>query len=274
MCELLKVDFRRVLKDRLFLISCIIGAAFSLVNTLLYVVMEFGMNELSGEMLGSLVTAKAQFFSSFALGNNFGMIAPVLLAIILCKDFGSGTVRNKIISGKSRTSVFLSLFTVCFVCLFGIVLLHALLALGISLIFFEYQAGEFAWVDLGYFFLSLLFEVFAYVFIAALLSYLCALAKNAGLTVVLFVAIDFVLVLVGSILQIGMMVIEQTSGNDTIVRVLDVFQMLNVFQSSAMIGLGTAYSTADILYLTLVPLGLAAAVVALGIVKFRKKDLK
>ena len=116
MIDLLKTDLKRAVKDKLFIVICIIAGAFAIITPLLYkvifVVLKFdeeAMQEL--EMLGmGIMNAKSIFFSSFSLGNNFGLILPIFVAIILCKDFSNGTIRNKIICGKSRTSIYFSLF--------------------------------------------------------------------------------------------------------------------------------------------------------------------
>ena len=109
MRELLITDLRRIIKDKLFLVACILGVVFAASTPLLYK----GLSLLIGvdnELIGSFANAKSIFFSSFVLGSNFGFVLPILLAIVLCKDFSHGTVRNKIICGKSRTKIFLAMF--------------------------------------------------------------------------------------------------------------------------------------------------------------------
>ena len=104
MANLLKVDFKRVLKDQLFMVICIVAGAFALITPLLYVAL-FG--SLEGEMeqmlsmMGITIDAKTMFFQTFSLSNNSGLAIPILLSVILTKDFSQGTVRNKIISGYS-----------------------------------------------------------------------------------------------------------------------------------------------------------------------------
>ena len=116
MLELLKVDFKRVLRDKLFLVVCILSGVFALTTPLLYLLIfklagAGDLEELA--LLGVSVNGKSQFFDFFSLANNLGLIAPVLLAVALCKDFSHGTIRNKIICGKSRTKIYFSLFCTC-----------------------------------------------------------------------------------------------------------------------------------------------------------------
>ena len=110
MTGLLKSDFRRILKDKLLIVVGILAVVFAITLPLLYAVIFSTADVLATEMLGNMFTAKTLFFSSFSMGNNLGLVVPVLLAIILCKDFSFGTVRNKIIAGKSRKAIYMSLF--------------------------------------------------------------------------------------------------------------------------------------------------------------------
>ena len=83
MINLLKADLRRVLKDRLLIVLGIIAVGFAIVTPLLYVVLFNGVGMADDPMISGLISGKAQFFSSFSMGNNLGLIAPVLIAIIL-----------------------------------------------------------------------------------------------------------------------------------------------------------------------------------------------
>ena len=286
MLKLLKVDLKRVFKDKLFLVMGILALAFAVAIPLLYVVLfsSLGLNtdemSMTLEALGMSINAKSMFFQSmffqsFSLGNNLGLILPVLLAIILCKDFSHGTVRNKIISGKSRTSIFMSMYTVCFSVLFGVMVLHALLTLLVSLIFFPYQSTEFVASDIGYFLLSLLFEALLYAFVSALVSFLCACTKNMGIAIVGYVAIVMIMSVVTSMLQVGaLMMPVADDGYSAIQKGLEFLQDVNPFNFAAVIGVGTEYSAREVLCCILSPAILSAGITLLGIFKFKKKDIK
>lgn len=274
MNKLIRSDIRRVLKDKLFLVACIIGAAFAIIMPLLYQLIFSGMEDFYDDMLSGLVSAKGQFFSAFSPGNNLGLIVPVLLAIVLCKDFSFGTVRNKIISGNTRSSIFLSMFTVCFLFLWGIILAYALATLGMCLLFFDYQAEPFTFGDFLYLLESICFALLLYLFISAFISWLCASMKNVGLVIVVYVAVVMVLSIVAMILQISISVLEFDAGNETTVQVLTFFLRINVFNSASYIGAGTSYAAKDVLYLTLPPILGAGGLLSLGLLKFNRKDLK
>ena len=274
MTELFRADLKRVLKDKLVLVMGILAVVFALITPLLYAAIFSGDGLLSDPLFSSLITAKAQFFQSFSMTNNLGLIAPVLLAIVLCKDFSFGTVRNKIISGKSRVAIYFSLFAVCALVLTCVMLLSAFVSLGVSLIFFDYQPQPFTATDFGYFMASLGFEVLVLLFMAALLSCLCICMKNVGGAIVLYVALTFLLMLVGSVIQVVVGFLQLTGTNEQLVEVLQVIDRLNVGRSVGYIGAGTSYDWKDVLYLILSPLVGILGFTGLGILRFRKKDLK
>lgn len=271
MRNLLKTDLQRVLKDKLFIALCIIAGAFAFVGPVLYKLLFSALNaEELLSMLGMEVNGKMLFFNAFKPGDNFGLVAPILIAIILCKDFSHGTIRNKIICGKSRTSVFLSLFTTAWIYICGIILAHALLTLLLSLMFFEYQATAFTWKDLGYLLLSIGFEILVFSFIAALIIFLCVSMRKAGLVIVLYIAVVFFFAIVGGVTMIA----EQFSTPDTsAAKLLEIFNKINIF-SSTLIGGSTSYSISDLLYIILPPVLGTALFGWLGLKIFKKKDLK
>ena len=239
MRELLKTDLKRVLKDKLFLVLCIIAVAFALFMPLLFKLL-FGLMEME-DMLGMVVDAKTLLFSAFMPGDNFGLICAVLLTIILC------------------------------IILCSVMLAHALLTLGVSLCFFEYQATEFTAADFGTLMLSLLFEMFVYAFVAALIACLCVSMKNAGLAVVLYVAITFLCTILGSIVSAAL---AFSNPDDTFTHGLLTFlNNINLFVSP-VIGNVASYGWKELLYVLVPSLVGAALFVGAGLLIFKKKDLK
>lgn len=274
MRELIQADLKRVIKDKLMLVLAILAVVFALITPLTFALV-FSVIDVSEEpMLSALVSAKGLFFQSFSMTNNMGFIAPVLLAIVLYKDFSYGTVRNKIISGKSRSQIFLSTFIVCSLVLVCLIMLSAFITLGVSLIFFDYQESAFAASDLGYFFASLGFELLVLLFMSALLSLLCTCSKNLGIAIVLYLAFTFALTLVGSFTQVIGAVAQTFVESELLAKVIKVIDRLNVGMSTSYIGTGDSYSLSDVLYLTLPALSGIAAFLGLGLVSFNKKDLK
>ena len=271
MRNLIKIDLIRILKDKLFLIAAIITGAFALFTPLLYKLLfsAIGLDDTSGMEGMFSIGARDMFFQSFSPGNNLGIIIPIFVTIILCKDFSWGTVRNKLISGKKRWKVFLSTFITCSVTMCAFMLTHGLLTLGVSLILFDYGVA-FDTAELGYMLLSVLFEMLVYIFISALISFFTVLTRKAGVAVVLYFAVNFFFSIVGSITMIVAPLLSEADAAYTVVNLLN---NANVF-TSGVIGGGASYSLADVLYVLLPTLLGSALFVLLGIKVFSKKDLK
>ncbi len=282
MLNLLKVDFRRALKDKLFFAVCIIAVIFAIITPLLYVLMFSGVG---GEMdetadilaeMGLVITAKQQFFASFSLSNNLGLVLPVLLGIIMWKDFSHGTIRNKIISGNTRSAIFLSMFIVCFVLLFGVLLFGAILSMLVSLLFFPFGSEPFTVSDLGYFFVSLLIELLVSAFVASIVSFLCASMKNVGLVIVSYIAIAMVMSVITSILAVGGVLLMSggIEGGEKIGEFITTLQKLNVFNYGTLVGSGSEYEIGDLLCYLLTPALSSSALLLLGLLNFSRKDIK
>lgn len=269
MRNLLKTDLKRILKDKLFMVASIIAVAFALLGPILYKVL-FSALDLDG-MLGTLVDAKTLFFNSFMPGDNFGLVLPILILIVLCKDFNGGTIRNKIISGKTRCSIFLSMFISSAVIMCAVMLAHAILTLLFSLVFFDFSSDPFTFKTFLFMLLSVFFEMLVYVFVAALASFLCTSMKNTGLSIVMYIAISFVLALFGGIISAAFSFASPE--NKVVYGVLEFLSSTNIF-TSTLIGSGSSYSLKEIVYILLPCVIGSALLVLFGILIFKKKDLK
>ena len=276
MTRLIKADFKKFFKDKLFFVSCILAVIFAVITPLLYVLISssLGDDPMAEELLSGLVSSKGLFFSAFTVGNDFGLIVPLLIGIVMFKDFSYGTVRNKIISGHSRSSIFLSNYIVCFITLFGITLAYAFLTLGVSLPFFDYQSTPFKLADFWYAIKSLLFEMCIYLFVAAFISLLCVLMKSVGLVIVVYIAVVFGSSLISGIIQGVLFVLTGNPDFELVVNILDTILRINVFNSSSTIGTDTVYIFEDVIYYVIVPLAGALGLIGLGMLRFRRKDLK
>ena len=269
MFDLLKTDLKRVLKDKLFLVLCIVAAVFALSGPLLYK----GLDVLMGNdalMVMGIFTAKDLFFRSFLPGDNLGLVAPVLVAIVLCKDFSHGTVRNKVICGKSRTQIFLAMLLTCVIVMCAVMLISGLITLLFALMFFEYQQEAFTWKDFGYLLLSIGFEMLVYCFISAMLVFLCVSMKNVGLVIVLYVAAAFLFTIIGAVTMIAVEFPDEMS--KLAYEILSFCNSANLF-SSTVIG-GGSYGWKELLYILTPSVGGTALFTWLGICIFKKKDLK
>ena len=268
MFKLLKTDFKRILCDKLFLVLCIIGGAFAVFTPLLYKILFSAIG--AEELLFMTVNAKSLFFTAFSPSDNFGLILPILLAIILCKDFSHGTVRNKLICGYSRKTVFLSMYIACATTICVLILCYALINLFVALMFLEYQATAFTIADFGYLMLSVLFEMLIYLFVAALVCFYISFAKNVGLVIVLYVGTMFFFLIVGVVASIAFVFTDPA--NTALYSFMEILTFANPFASS--IGTGTEYKASQVLSVVLTNLIGGGAFAFFGLSIFKKRDLK
>lgn len=270
MRNLYAADLKRILKDKLFMVTCILAGVFAVINPLLNKVLFEALD--LGEMLDGMISmnAKSMLFTAFMPGDNLGLIMPILVAIIICKDFSQGTVRNKIISGQSRSTIFLShlLSTTTVMC--ALMLLHAFLTLGVSLLFFPYQEAAFTFKDFGYLMASLAFEMLVYFAIAAIVTFIATVSKNIGICILLYLAVALGFSIVGAVFQVAGAFLDPASKGYGIIEFLNA---LNIY-TSTLIGAGTTYTAKQVLYILIAPLALTVGSTLLGMRLFARKNLK
>ena len=268
MRNLYVTDLKRILKDKLFLVTCILTGVFAVINPLLNKLLFSALD--MEEIIGNLVTSKSMFFSAFLPGDNLGLIMPILIAIIICKDFSHGTVRNKIISGKSRNSIFISHALSAATVMCSLMLIHGLITLGVSLMFFPYSSEPFTAADFGYLMASLGFYMIVYFAISTLVTFIATISKNMGICILLYLAASFGASIVGAIFQVAGMFVTPDS---TEFKVIEFFNALNVY-TSTLIGAGTTYTGKDVLYILMSPVLTVIGSTLLGLKMFSRKNLK
>lgn len=268
MLNLIRTDMKRLVKDKLLLIAAIIGAVFAVTTPLLYKLL-FDLLDM-GELLGMMISAKSMYFDSFNPANNFGMIAPIFITVIICKDFSYGTIRNKIVAGHSRRSIYLSIFISSSVVFAVMMLAQALITLLVSLTMFEYQATPFSSADLGYFLLSTLFEILVAVAISALMCFIAVLTRSTGFAILGYFAANFILSIVGGITAVA---IQFSDPSGTVYEVIKFINDINIF-TSLVIGRGVEYQLYDVIVILLPTIGATVALTVIGNDIFSRKDLK
>lgn len=275
MLSLLKTDLKRALKDKLFIVLLIIAAAFAILTPILYktIFTVLKVDEellLYLEKLGFAINAKSMFFDSFSLSNNFGLMLPIFVAIILCRDFSNGTIRNKVICGKSRASIYFSLLITCTVLICSFILFHAVITLLVALLLFDYQATPFTINDFGYLMASIGIEILVYVLICTILTFFIVLMRNAGLTIVMFFVVSFAMIILGGIIETTIIFADTSKFS---YKILEFLYASNVF-TTKIIGTGVEYNLKELIYLIMPTLAFVTLFILLGLVTFKKKDLK
>ena len=276
MLNLLKTDLKRIFKDKLFLIVCLIGVGLSIFTTGLFAGMEGLIEEtLENEIFVFSFDSKSLTFNAFSPLNDFGLILPIFIAIIIYKDFSYGTIRNKIISGNSRMNIYLSILLSTIITISICILGYSLLTFGFSSIFFDYSQVISFGEDFLYFISSLFFAVLCYTFIAVLISFACIIFNNVGIAIVAYFGVAFICTILFSIIGVGINALSSEAGNEVVVSILETINYLNVFNLlGSVIGKGTVYELKEVLFIILSVIFYNSLIISLGIVLFNKKDLK
>ena len=276
MKSLLITDLKRMMKDKLFLIAAIIGLGFAVTTPLLYKGLILLLDDQAGmDMFGLMFTSKSILGASFSPMNNYGLILPVLLGIVIYKDFSYGTIRNKIISGKSRVSIYLSLLISSTILMLICVLGYTLIQFGLASALLEYSPNIKLIEDIPFILLTVLFGTLCYVFITALIVLLCTLLKNVGVAIVLYFGMVFLFTILATVFNLAFTSIEVMNGNKVLIWIFESLCNINVFYYlSSIIGYVDTYTNQDIIFILTDTIIFSGLITLLGIILFKNKDLK
>ena len=187
MSNLFKAFLFKLTKDLTFRITLIIGGALAVVMTLIY----FGIDKLAEANM--FCNGQSMFFNSISPAQNFGIAIPVNLISFTVLEFTQGTVRNKIITGNSKSKIYFSLFFAGLVFTLALLFTYVGLCVALGSIFGGFDingsiggtsitslAGMGAVIDVHYFLRTLLCTVLLYITIAAFTIFFATLFRNIG----------------------------------------------------------------------------------------------
>ena len=142
MTDLIKADYYRILKSKLFLILTIICFVLPILTALTYLIME-KVIALSSDFTGIEglnISGRLLISESFALSSNMGLILSIFITIFIATDVSNGTLRNKLIAGKSRTSIYFSHFITTATISATLILMNVLVFILFTCLLFGYGA--------------------------------------------------------------------------------------------------------------------------------------
>lgn len=285
MGNLIKAELYRVFKDKLFLILCIIAGAMSLFLALMY----FGLGSLlieDGVTIREVFSAASLALSSFSPFSNFGLVVAIFLCILLGKDYTQGTVRNKIIMGKSRAEIFFSNLIVTVIIIMIVVVGFAILNFAISSIFFNTGITTDNIVS---FLSQFALQILGWLVLATAIAFYSAAMKNAGVTIVTYIGIGLFLTIVGPVIAgVAGVVTSPDGGYENLKWLFDLITNINIpfIMGSLLTGNASLVSMlGDTSVVSELPVefyceyigscvAFATLFVGLGYLAFNKKDIK
>ena len=133
MRNLFRAFLFKLRRDLTFRITLFIGigmaffmtGTFALIDLLSWLGTEneFAFNYCNGQNL---------LVNTLSPASNFGLVIPILLTVFTVSEFNSGTIRNKIIAGNSKSKIFFSIFLSGLVFTFVVIIAYVGLCVGLA----------------------------------------------------------------------------------------------------------------------------------------------
>ena len=201
MKQLLKADLYRMRKSRLSRIALILACAFPVLVVLLYAGLQ-ALGDLGSDLAETgLFNANSIIGSVYSLTNNIGLVVPAFAGILACSDYSNGTLRNKVIAGNRRSSIYLSHLVVSILFSVGIITIYALVSTGLSLLFFPFSKGaEQTFVrDIVFF---VVYGTATFAFVATLSTMLAMVLRSTAPTILFTILFTVLLSVLTTVLSL------------------------------------------------------------------------
>jgi len=197
----------RLKKSAMFWVLFILAVALPAINAL--------FNNMSYKDFAGDLPISYLFIDMSSLGNNCALMTSVCLAVFLCAEFRAGTVRNALLSNKSRTQLFFSYAVVGLI----IALTYTTLWLASSFAFNFALMGKMLTIDTQFWYLIALAYCAALVTLAIVLFFLFA-TRNLALTIIIPLLITQIgISIITTVLQV---LAQDNSWNNSVVAWIPV----------------------------------------------------
>lgn len=293
MNSLLKVDMYRFLRSKQFLIALIASVAVAILMPVICVLFESGIKYMIGapvEDTGSAFLAKDFAFINFGfyypivlsgelltyMYNFCFILVVILFSIAVARDFTYGTIRNKIITGKSRIEIYLSLFITLYVFMVGVALVSSLTGFGVACMIFKFGIEESALtvvVNLG---LSLLFMLLSYFFICSFMCFFAVGLTKTPLAIIFTLLLAFLGYFIGVLAPAITLILEGLQSEYDVkiwIDLIILLRVMNVFGETASMNF-LGFKAYEIVGYVLYPITFGSAFLGFGILIFNKRNLK
>ena len=186
MLSLLKADFFRIYKGKLARIGLIVAVVLPILMVLMY----YGVEQLNDvlteedtmglELFGATTLIK----SSFSLGYNIGLVITIFSTIFVSLDISSGTLRNKLIAGHSRTAIYCSHLITTMIYNVVMIIIYSSITTVFSLIMFK-GAGHLSAEEIKSLIYTAIIGIFAYIFIATVTTLLSLILGSVAPAIII-----------------------------------------------------------------------------------------
>lgn len=178
MGNIIKSALYKLSKDWTFKIILIIGAAMAVLMNAIYA----GIGALNGDV-AAFCNGQSMFISSLSPVQNFGLAVPINLIIFTIGEFNNGTIRNKIIAGHKKISIYFSLLLIGLIFTISVMTVYFGLSVGIASIFGgfdKYGITMLSEFRPEYLYQYPLMALATYIFIVSFTIFACVSIRNFG----------------------------------------------------------------------------------------------
>ena len=137
MGNIFKAFLFKLKKDLSFRIIGIIGLVLAVILPTILFLIDLGISQIGGEgkITHMLCTGQSLLVSSWSPTQNFGLAIPITLITLTVLEFTNGTIRNKVISGYSKTKIYLGLYFTGLLYTLAFISLYVLVCFGLGCAF-------------------------------------------------------------------------------------------------------------------------------------------
>lgn len=110
MKKLLIADLRRIFKGKGIYVLMTLGFIFPAISALIVQLSGLAANDVAelGDLAAEVFNPVALYAGSFNPTQDIGLILLIVVGVLISGEFTNNTIRNKIVAGHSKTSLFLS----------------------------------------------------------------------------------------------------------------------------------------------------------------------
>ena len=277
MFKIMTASLYKLFRDTTFKITLIIGVALALFTNLLYFVI-FKLALDMGDGAQTLFSGETALINSLNPSSNFGLTVPINLVVFTIGEFTYGTIRNKIIAGHKRSSIYFSLLLTGFV--FTVILMasYAFLSWAFGSILGGMHAPGVSGETIGF---VILYGFCSYIFIMSASVFVATLTRSIGGSLPIIIILLVFLGLVPTFVNLSAIFAEGEASLTSylpahIAMWLDPLFMLGLYSSTMMSQLITVNesSVEVILAGILVPFAWAVIFGIAGLKMFQFRDIK
>ena len=275
MLRILYASLYKLFRDITFKVTLIIGIVLAILTNLLY----FAIAKIGDIEFGSvLFSGETALINSLSPTSNFGLTVPINLVVFTIGEFTYGTIRNKIIAGHKKSSIYLSLLAIGFVFTTVLMVAYCFLSWAFGSMLGDMHAEGVSGETIGF---VILYGFFAYVFIMTLSVFIASLIRSIGGSLPVIIIFLLFLGLVPTIINISA-IFGSSNGNlidylpARIAMWIDPLFMIGLYSSSVMSMLITDTNnvTEMIVAGIVVPVYWSVIFGVLGLKLFQYRDIK